>query len=151
MLSRSGAGETLQPCRVGRRGMHENSTHAAIAEIAAAERIDESYVGRVLRLTLQAPDIVEALLDGKYVSRLQLSDLLHPLPVIRAEQWANLENALLIRTHFRADLTHVCDCQPVPPSCPPSDAKPSALACTASARESVGVARRTSDIALPMA
>ena len=52
----------------GRHGMHENSTHAAIAEIAAAERIDGVHVGRVLRLTLQAPDIVEALLDGKYVS-----------------------------------------------------------------------------------
>ena len=78
---------------------------------------------------------------GSMFPRLQLSDLLHPLPVIRAEQWANLENALLIRTHFRADLTHVCDCQPVPPSCPPSDAKPSALACTASAR---GLSRRSS-------
>jgi hypothetical protein len=32
-----------------------------IAEIAAAEKINESYVGRVLRLTLLAPDIVEAM------------------------------------------------------------------------------------------
>jgi hypothetical protein len=45
MLSRSGAGETLQPCRVGRREMLENGTHANIAEIAATERINESYVG----------------------------------------------------------------------------------------------------------
>jgi hypothetical protein len=34
----------------------ENGTHATIAEIAAAEKINESYVGRVLRLTLLAPD-----------------------------------------------------------------------------------------------
>ena len=33
------------------RGMLENGTHATIAEIAAAEKINESYVGRVLRLT----------------------------------------------------------------------------------------------------
>ena len=46
------------------REMLENSTHATIAEIAAAETINESYVGRVLRLTLPAPDIVEALVDG---------------------------------------------------------------------------------------
>ena len=32
--------------------MLETGTHATIAEIAAAEKINESYVGRVLRLTL---------------------------------------------------------------------------------------------------
>jgi hypothetical protein len=42
----------------------ENGTHATIAEIAVAEKINESYVGRVLRLTLLAPDIVEAILGG---------------------------------------------------------------------------------------
>ena len=45
------------------REMLENGTHATIAEIAAAEKINESYVGRVLRLTLLAPDIVEAILE----------------------------------------------------------------------------------------
>jgi hypothetical protein len=40
------------------REMPENGTHATIAEIAAAEKINDSYVGRVLRLTLLAPDIV---------------------------------------------------------------------------------------------
>lgn len=36
-----------------------------IDEMAAAERINSSYVSRVLRLTLLAPDIVEAILDGR--------------------------------------------------------------------------------------
>jgi hypothetical protein len=44
------------------RKMLEDGTHATIAEIAAAEKINESYVGRVLRLTLLAPDIVEGIL-----------------------------------------------------------------------------------------
>jgi hypothetical protein len=44
------------------RAMLENGTHATIAEIAAAEKINESYVGHVLRLTLLAPEIVEAIL-----------------------------------------------------------------------------------------
>src|SRR5207248_10522864 len=44
------------------RAMLENGTHGTIAEIAAAEKINESYVGRVLRLTLLAPDTVAALL-----------------------------------------------------------------------------------------
>ena len=38
------------------REMLENGTHATIAEIAVAEKINASYAGRVLRLTLLAPD-----------------------------------------------------------------------------------------------
>ena len=34
-------------------------------EIAAVEKINETYVGRVLGLTLLAPDIVEAILGGR--------------------------------------------------------------------------------------
>jgi hypothetical protein len=37
--------------------MLESGKYATIAEIAALERINESYVGRVLRLTLLAPDV----------------------------------------------------------------------------------------------
>ena len=47
------------------REMLENGSFATIREIAAAEKINESYVGRVLRLTLLAPDIVEAILSGR--------------------------------------------------------------------------------------
>ena len=43
----------------------ENGTHATIAEIADVEKNKESYVGRVLRLTLLAPDIVEAISGGR--------------------------------------------------------------------------------------
>jgi hypothetical protein len=45
--------------------MVENGTHAIIVEIAAAEKINESYVGRILWLTLLAPDFIEAILDGR--------------------------------------------------------------------------------------
>ena len=44
--------------------MLENGAYATIEEIAAAEKINESYVSRVLRLTLLAPDIVEAIWTG---------------------------------------------------------------------------------------
>jgi hypothetical protein len=47
------------------REMLENGTHATIAEIAAAEKINESYDDRVLRLTLLAPEVVEATLNGR--------------------------------------------------------------------------------------
>jgi hypothetical protein len=42
--------------------MLESGKYATIAEMAAAEKINESYVGRVLRLTLLAPNTVEAIL-----------------------------------------------------------------------------------------
>ena len=68
------------------REMLENGTHATIAEIAAAEKVNDSYVGRVLRLTLLAPDIVEAILGGRQPAELQLEDLLRPFPTCWREQ-----------------------------------------------------------------
>jgi hypothetical protein len=45
--------------------MLETGRYATIREIARAERINPSYVSRVLRLTLLAPATVEAILDGR--------------------------------------------------------------------------------------
>jgi hypothetical protein len=74
------------------REMLEDGTHATIAEIAASEKINESYVGRVLRLTLLAPDIVEAILGGRQPAELQLEDLLRRFPVGWVEQKAVLRS-----------------------------------------------------------
>ena len=68
------------------REMLENGTHATIAEIAAAEKIHESYVGRVLRLTLLAPDIVETILGGRQPPALTLAVLMKPFAVGWTEQ-----------------------------------------------------------------
>ena len=43
----------------------EEGRYASISELAQAEKIDRGYLGRILLLTLLAPDIVEAILDGK--------------------------------------------------------------------------------------
>ena len=45
--------------------MLETGRFATITELAAAEKINVSYVARMLRLTLLAPDLVEAILDGR--------------------------------------------------------------------------------------
>jgi hypothetical protein len=45
--------------------MLESGEFATIAELAEREGIAPSYMTRVLRLTLLAPDIVEAILDGR--------------------------------------------------------------------------------------
>jgi hypothetical protein len=68
------------------RDMLESGEHATIREIAAAERISETYVGRVLRLTLLAPDIVEAVLNGRQPTGLQLDGLMRRWPVGWREQ-----------------------------------------------------------------
>ncbi len=50
-------------------------------DLAKAEAIDEVYLGRVLRLTLLAPNLVEAILAGTQPTNLELHDLLKPFPV----------------------------------------------------------------------
>jgi hypothetical protein len=49
-----------------------------IKEVAAAEKINPSYVSRVLRLTLLSPDIVEAILDGRQPEGVSLPALMRP-------------------------------------------------------------------------
>ncbi|MGC9457779.1 MAG: LacI family transcriptional regulator [Halothiobacillaceae bacterium] len=61
--------------------MLESGEYATIAELAEREGIAPSYMTRVLRLTLLAPDIVEAILDGQQAQELTLARLLEPFPV----------------------------------------------------------------------
>jgi len=68
------------------RDLLENGTYATIKEIAAAEKINESYVGRILRLSLLAPDIVEAILGGRQPAGMQLEGLLRRFPIGWSEQ-----------------------------------------------------------------
>jgi hypothetical protein len=61
------------------RRMLEGGEYGTLAEMADAERISRSYVSRVLRLTLLAPDIVERILDGRPTAG--LAQFLKPFPV----------------------------------------------------------------------
>ena len=70
--------------------MLDTGHYASISEIAAKEKIDRGYVGTVLRLTLLAPDIVEAILNGRAIN-LSLPRLLEPFPL----EW-NAQRAALI-------------------------------------------------------
>ncbi len=66
--------------------MLESGEFATTAELAEHEGIAPSYMTRVLRLTLLAPDIVEAILDGKKGPGATLASLLNPFPVELAGQ-----------------------------------------------------------------
>jgi len=59
----------------------EPGEFATIAELGEYEVIAPSYMTRVLRLTLLAPDIVEAILDGKQGPEVTLAQVLEPFPV----------------------------------------------------------------------
>jgi hypothetical protein len=58
----------------------DNGTYASVSEISLAEKLDRTYVGDVLRLrlrlTLMAPEIVEAILDGRQPKRMRLPELM---------------------------------------------------------------------------
>ena len=56
--------------------MLETGRFATITELAAAEKINSSYVSRILRLTLLAPDTVEAILDGRQAEGMTLPGVL---------------------------------------------------------------------------
>jgi hypothetical protein len=78
--------------------MLEGGEYASSAELAKAEKVNDSYLSRILRLTLIAPDIIEAILTGRQPSTLQLDDLLKPLPAT----WAQQRSALHIRINRSA-------------------------------------------------
>jgi hypothetical protein len=63
------------------RRMLESGRFATLAELAAAEKINASYVSRILRLTLLAPDIVEAILAGRQPEGMMLPGLIDGVAV----------------------------------------------------------------------
>ncbi|MFD1507936.1 hypothetical protein [Lacimonas salitolerans] len=73
--------------------MLESGEFTTIAELAEREGIAPSYMTRVLRLTLLAPNIVEAILDGKQEPEVTLARLLEPVPV----EWSQQPSSLLTR------------------------------------------------------
>jgi hypothetical protein len=62
------------------RRMLETGVVSTVGEIATREKINKSYVSRILRLTLLAPEIVEAILDGRQPAGWCLPVLLNPWP-----------------------------------------------------------------------
>ena len=59
----------------------ENGTYTCLDDIARSEKIGASFVSRYYRLVLLAPDIVEAILDGRQPAELTVKVLLKSFPI----------------------------------------------------------------------
>ena len=70
--------------------MLDEGLDTSVSEIGDAENISKSYVSRILRLALLAPDAIEAILAGSTDQALMLERLERPLPVSWREQLQQL-------------------------------------------------------------
>jgi hypothetical protein len=61
--------------------MLDEGRYATVSELAAAHKLNTSYVSHILRLTLLAPDLVEAILDGRQPATMQLQPLMRGFAV----------------------------------------------------------------------
>jgi hypothetical protein len=64
--------------------MLESGEFTTVKELAKHENLAFSYMTRVLRLSLLAPDIIEAILEASQPQGMKLADLLELFPV----EWA---------------------------------------------------------------
>jgi len=63
----------------------EQGAYSSVTELAEKENIGMSFLTRVLRMTLLAPDIIDAILDGRQSQGINLTTLAEPFPV----EWAS--------------------------------------------------------------
>ena len=66
--------------------MLDEGIYTSVNDIGDAENISKSYVSRILRLALLAPDIIDAILGGRADQSLMLERLERPLPASLDEQ-----------------------------------------------------------------
>jgi hypothetical protein len=69
-----------------RRPRIESGCAKSITDLAEQEGVTDAYVCRLLPLTCLAPDIVEAMLDGRQPKRLRLAEILGNEPIVWEEQ-----------------------------------------------------------------
>lgn len=82
--------------------MLESGEFATIAELAEREGIAFTYMARLLRLSLLAPDVVEAILNGKQGPELTLARVLEPFPLNWTVQMDELQAKTAAPTHHNA-------------------------------------------------
>ena len=76
--------------RIGGSACSRRRTYRSAAELAEAEKVTKSFVNRLLRLTLLAPDIVEAILEERQPKGMQLQDITRAMPSVWEAQRAQM-------------------------------------------------------------
>jgi len=66
--------------------MLDEGRYGSVTELAAGEKLDRGYLGKILMLTLLAPDIVQAILDRRQPAELGVHVLREGFPVEWEEQ-----------------------------------------------------------------
>lgn len=61
--------------------MLDEGRYATISELAVGEKLDRGYLGKILGLTLLAPDLVEAILNGKQPPEIGVHILRRGFPI----------------------------------------------------------------------
>jgi len=74
------------------RKMLDEGEYGTLEDLARAKAVNATYVSRTLRLTQLAPDIIEAILDGRQPAGMGLDDLLAGFPL----EWEGQRNYLAI-------------------------------------------------------
>ena len=64
----------------------DEGVYSSVSEIGETENISKSYVSRILRLALLAPDVVDAILAGRRNQGMILEQLEQPLPASWSDQ-----------------------------------------------------------------
>ena len=72
--------------------MLDDGGYGSVSELAAAEKLDRGYLGRILMLTLLAPDIAEAIMDGRQPAALGV----HVLREGFAAEWGEQRAATVV-------------------------------------------------------
>ena len=80
------------------RKMLDNGVHATLEDLARAKGVHATYVSRALRLTLLAPELVEAILNGRQPAEVQLDELPDSFPL----EWDGQRKCLGIEASIRA-------------------------------------------------
>jgi hypothetical protein len=77
--------------------MLDDGRYGSVSEMAVAEKLDRGYLGCILMLTLLAPDIIKAIMDGRQPAGLDINLLREAFPVKWGEQRAQLRQTIQSR------------------------------------------------------
>ena len=73
--------------------MLDDGRYGTVTELATGEKLDRGYLGKILILTLLAPDIVEAIMDGRQPAEMGVHVLRRGFPL----EWGEQRGKVVVR------------------------------------------------------